>query len=64
MPNLINMTVRDAIAQLNERGVDCKVAGTGKVVWQSVEPGTSIIPGTICNLKCQRALKKVAPGIK
>jgi cell division protein FtsI (penicillin-binding protein 3) len=64
MPNLINMTVRDAIAQLNERGMDCKVVGTGKVIWQSVEPGTSIVPGTICNLKCQRTLKNVEAGIK
>lgn len=63
MPNLINMTMRDAIAQLNERGVEYKIVGTGKVAWQSVEPGANLVPGTVCNLKCQRSIKKTPAGI-
>ncbi len=58
MPNLINQSVRDAIAQLNELGLKCKISGTGKVVWQSLEPGSSIIPGSECIIKCEPSIKK------
>ncbi|MFA5806188.1 MAG: penicillin-binding protein [Melioribacteraceae bacterium] len=59
MPNLINQSMRDAIARLNEIGMQYKVVGTGKVVWQNLEPGSYIIPGTVCLLKCEPLLKKV-----
>lgn len=59
MPNLINQSMRDAIARLNEIGMQYKVIGTGKVVWQNLEPGSNIIPGTVCQLKCEPLIKKV-----
>ncbi|TSA27646.1 MAG: PASTA domain-containing protein [Ignavibacteriales bacterium] len=59
MPNLINQSMRDAIARLNEIGMQYKVIGTGKVVWQNLEPGSNIIPGTVCLLKCEPLIKKV-----
>jgi cell division protein FtsI (penicillin-binding protein 3) len=62
IPNLINMTVRDAMAQLRERGVEYNVVGNGKVIWQSIEPGASIVPGMVCNLRCQRSGIKVTTG--
>lgn len=62
MPNLINQSMRDAIAQLNEIGMQYKVVGTGKVVWQNLEPGSNIVPGSICLIKCEPLLKKVSAG--
>ena len=59
MPNLMNQSMRDAIAQLTELGLKCKISGTGKVVWQSLEPGSSFIPGSVCTVKCEPATKKI-----
>jgi len=59
IPNLINLSMRDAIAQLNALGVQWKVSGTGKVVWQSLEPGSNITSGVVCLLKCEPSLKKI-----
>jgi cell division protein FtsI/penicillin-binding protein 2 len=59
MPNLISQSMRDAIARLNEIGMKYKVIGTGKVVWQNLEPGSDIIPGSVCLLKCEPLIKKV-----
>lgn len=59
MPNLINRSMRDAIARLNEIGMQYKVIGTGKVVWQNLEPGSVIVLGSICLLKCEPLIKKV-----
>ncbi|KAF0152694.1 MAG: Cell division protein FtsI [Ignavibacteria bacterium] len=63
MPNLTDKSVRDAIAQLNAMKVKFKVNGFGKVVWQSIEPGVPINPGTVCTLKCEPANKKVRQDI-
>jgi len=62
MPNLINQSMRDAIARLNEIGMQYKVVGTGKVVWQNLEPGSKIIEGSICLIKCEPPIKKVSAG--
>ncbi len=59
MPNLANKSMRDAIAQLNTLGIQWKVNGVGKVVWQSVEPGLPFEKGIVCTLKCEPAVKKV-----
>lgn len=59
IPNLINLSMRDAIAQLNSLGIQWKVSGAGKVVWQSIEPGSAITAGIICSLKCEPSLKKM-----
>ena len=63
MPNLINQSMRDAIAQLNELGLKCKISGTGKVIWQSLEPGSSIAPGYECIIKCEPSIKKIPAGV-
>lgn len=59
MPNLTNRSMRDAIAQLNTMKMQWKVNGIGKVVWQSIEPGTQLTTGTVCTLKCEPTTKKV-----
>jgi len=59
MPNLSNISVRDAIAQLNTMKIKFKVNGIGKVVWQSIEPGAPLNPGIICTLKCEPINKKL-----
>ena len=46
-------------ARLNELGIQYKMNGTGKVVWQSLEPGSKITPGTLCSIKCEPTLKKI-----
>jgi membrane peptidoglycan carboxypeptidase len=63
MPNLANKSVRDAIAQLNTMKVQFKVNGIGKVVWQSIEPGSHLNTGVVCTLKCEPVNKKVKQGI-
>ncbi|MDH7605817.1 MAG: PASTA domain-containing protein, partial [Melioribacter sp.] len=57
MPNLINHSMRDAIAILNEIGLNYKIIGTGKIVSQSIEPGTTIDKNSICYLKCSVSKK-------
>lgn len=58
MPNLMNKSIRDVVAQLNELGLKYKVSGTGKVVWQSIEPGANIYQDSICIIKCDSSIKK------
>ena len=63
MPNLMNQSMRDAIAQLTELGLKCEISGTGKVVWQSLEPGSTFIPGSVCTVKCEPTTKKINASI-
>lgn len=53
MPNLINSSLRDAVVQMNELGLEYKISGTGKVVSQSIEPGKTFLPGDTCLVKCE-----------
>ena len=53
MPNLSGLSMRDAIAVLNKLGLECKIAGNGRVISQNIMPGSSIIPGATCLLKCE-----------
>ncbi len=62
MPNLMNQSMRDAIAQLTELGLRCEISGTGKVVWQSLESGSNFIPGSVCTVKCEPSTKKINVG--
>jgi cell division protein FtsI (penicillin-binding protein 3) len=57
MPNLVNQSTRDAIAMLNEMGLEYKIVGNGRVVSQSIEPGAHISRGSICTLKCEQTKK-------
>ncbi|MBU0473999.1 MAG: transpeptidase family protein [Bacteroidetes bacterium] len=52
MPNLINLTKRDAIKMLNSLGIKYQVIGSGNVVFQSISAGTKLNGTTLCNLSC------------
>ena len=50
VPNLIGMGARDAVYQLEIRGVKARVRGRGKVKSQSVFEGTAVRQGMVCEL--------------
>lgn len=52
MPNLINLSMRDAIQKLSQLGIKYNVNGTGKVVSQSISAGSRISSSSICNIQC------------
>lgn len=64
MPNLVNLSLRDAIAQLNEIGLKYQINGTGKVVMQSIEPGNNISINDTCIIKCEPNRKLNSVRIK
>ena len=59
MPNLAGQSIRDAIALLNQLGLEYKIVGNGRVISQNLEPGSTIIAGTTCLLKCESKSKLV-----
>lgn len=50
MPDVTGMGARDAVYALQKAGIKVKIKGAGKVVSQSVSPGTDIKKGTTVNL--------------
>ncbi len=50
VPNVNGMTSRDAVALLEGLGLRIKLIGHGKVVNQSIKPGTGIAPDTMIEL--------------
>ena len=40
MPDLTGMGLRDALFIMDEFGIETRIKGVGKVVWQSVQTGT------------------------
>ncbi len=50
VPNLVGMGARDAVYQLESRGVKARVRGRGKVKSQSIFAGTSVKQGMVCDL--------------
>lgn len=53
MPNIVNYNLRDAINILNQVGVKYKVIGNGKVISQSIQPGTRLQPNSVCSITCE-----------
>lgn len=53
MPNLLNLSVREARVVLSELGLKFKLVGTGKVTEQSIRPNTPLDEGTVCLVKCE-----------
>lgn len=54
MPDLKNQQLRDALSVLSDIGLKYKVQGNGKVISQSIMPGSSIKPGLVVMLKCEQ----------
>ena len=50
MPNVHGMGARDAVYQIEKRGVKVVLKGRGKVTKQSLSPGQAIKKGDICML--------------
>jgi len=53
MPDLKNVSLRDAITVLNKMGLKYKIRGSGKVITQSILPGEKILRGNSCVLECK-----------
>ena len=50
VPNVIGMGARDAVYQLESRGVKTRLRGRGRVKSQSIYSGTAIKQGMVCDL--------------
>ena len=50
IPNVIGMGARDAVYQIERRGVRVRLRGRGHVTKQSLEPGHQIKKGDFCEL--------------
>ena len=51
MPDVHGMGARDAVFLIESRGMKVKINGRGKVVEQSIGPGTRIKKGMVCSLR-------------
>ena len=51
MPNLVGLTLREAMQRAAKEGVGIKIKGSGIVRSQSVLPGSRIIKGSFCYLE-------------
>lgn len=52
MPDLSNITVRDAITILTQIGVKYKINGSGIILSQSISPGNKLSGHEVCILNC------------
>ena len=50
VPNVIGMGARDAVYQMESRGVKTKLRGRGRVKSQSIFAGTAVRQGMVCEL--------------
>ena len=53
MPNLKNMSLREAISILNSLKIKYKIEGNGRVVYQSINAGTELKKGIFCKIKAK-----------
>ena len=50
VPDVSGMGARDAIYMMESRGIKTKIYGRGKVVKQSLMPGTPFKKGAVCTI--------------
>ncbi len=53
MPQLVGLSLRQALQQLSLLGIDAHVVGNGRVTQQHPAPGAAISSSTRCELRCQ-----------
>jgi cell division protein FtsI (penicillin-binding protein 3) len=53
MPDLKDVSLRDAITILTNLGLDYKISGSGKVTSQSILPGDKVTSGQFCVIECK-----------
>ena len=54
MPDLRGKTIKEAVLNLNERGIKWSLTGTGVVVEQSISPGQTVNKRKTCILTCSQ----------
>jgi cell division protein FtsI/penicillin-binding protein 2 len=60
MPNLINLDMREALKILSQLNLEYEVSGSGKVIDQSIVPGTRISSKNKCKIKFSENLNIAA----
>lgn len=63
IPNLVGLSVREALQKLSRLKVEALVNGSGRVVRQYPGPGTAITPGMRCEIECQATIPAVKPAV-
>ena len=53
MPQLVGLSLRQALQQLSLLGIDAHVVGNGRVTQQHPAAGSAISSNTRCELRCQ-----------
>ena len=53
VPDLKDKNVREAIQILKLRGIKPQIIGSGRIVFQSLEPGTKVPKNSICKLEAK-----------
>ena len=51
VPNVKDKNVREAIELLKKKGIKTQIKGYGKIISQSLEPGTKVPKNSICKLE-------------
>ena len=51
VPDVVGMGARDAVMQMEQRGIKVHLKGRGKVAEQSLDAGSDIIEGDVCTLR-------------
>lgn len=60
MPDLSNITVRDAITILTQIGIKYKINGSGIILSQSIKPGSELTGNEVCMINCSELTIKGA----
>jgi len=60
MPDLIGMTIKEALLIMNEMGIQCSISGSGLVTKQSIPPGTIIKSRKVCRITCSQLITEEA----
>jgi len=63
MPDLSNKSLRDGVAMLNSLGMKYRSEGSGRIVWQSILPGSVIDKTQVCVIICGSENKKIPVNI-
>ena len=53
VPDVTGMGARDAVYELERRGLKVALVGRGKVKSQSIAAGKAVTPGTLCELRLE-----------
>jgi membrane peptidoglycan carboxypeptidase len=53
MPNLVGLSLREAVNQLDRLRIGSQISGSGKVIQQSVSPGETLPAAAVCRLTCR-----------